>query len=54
MKLSNWPYDVLRIDFCDPAQPLPPCAAIGNAAADDFTDDSVFIDPSVIASLSVT
>jgi hypothetical protein len=49
MKLSNRPYDVLRIDFCDPAQPLPPCAA--SASEDDFYDDSAFSDPQVIASL---
>lgn len=54
MKLSNRPYDVLRIDFCDPALPLPACAASGSESfTDDFDDDSVFADQQVIASLSV-
>ncbi|KAH7694272.1 hypothetical protein AAVH_38684, partial [Aphelenchoides avenae] len=41
MRLSNRPYDVLRIDFCDPALPLPQ----PSGSNDDFNDDSVFNDP---------
>ena len=50
MRLSTRSYDVLRIDFCDPSQPLPACPADAND--DDFYDDSAFSDPQVIASLS--
>ncbi|KAH7721486.1 hypothetical protein AAVH_10947 [Aphelenchoides avenae] len=54
MKLANRPYDVLRIDFCDPALALPPCVASSSTdAGDDFHDDSVFNDTQVIAALSV-
>lgn len=44
-QLSNRPYDVLRIDFRDPALPLP---------EDGFNDEWVSRDPQVVASQSVT
>lgn len=54
MKLSNRPYDVLRIDFCDPAKALPTReTSTPDDATDDFNDHSVFSDPQVVASISV-
>lgn len=57
MLMSNRPYDKLRIDFRDPALPLPtePSTASPNSpnvtVEDDFFDDDAFSTPEVLASL---